>query len=451
MQRQVFAIPMEEWRRRCGHFGRVFGRGVHSAGVSVVGFSLGGVEAMPRLSHARSTIATGVALAGLATFGVSQASYSTYRQSCAGSVATPVLSAGAPVVGVDWTLAVTGLGPGAAGTLLFGLRDDSLGPSPLPLDLGPLGAPGCSLNVNSDPGTGAMAVSLVADPAGRVVWSLRMPDLAGALGFTFHNQYVSLEAPSGRALPITTTNAGRGVVGLPGVPNMVPIPAGSFSMGSNQGLSVEQPVHTVHITRPFWIGKYEVTQAEWQGLLGTNPSGFPGPNRPVERVTWYDVMAYCAALTAREGAVGRLPEGYQYRLPTEAEWEYCCRAGTTTEWNVGNSLNCGHANFWQGIGGVYCVGSTSTVGSYPASAWGIHDMHGNVWEWCLDSWDGSANYPSGPVSDPRVSSGPYRVYRGGGWSSIVFDCRSAVRYGLSPVVRFFNFGFRVVLAPVLVP
>jgi formylglycine-generating enzyme required for sulfatase activity len=397
----------------------------------------------------RSIVATGAAFAALANLAFAQASYTAYRQSCAGSVATPALSAGAPVVGVDWALAVTGLGPGAVGSLVFGLRDDSFGSSPLPLDLGPLGAPGCYLNVNSDPGAGAMAVSLVADAVGRVDWSLRMPNLAGALGFTFHNQYVSLEAPSGRALPITTTNAGRGVVGVPGVPNMVPIAAGSVQMGSTQGSTVEQPVHTVHITRPFWMGKYEVTQAEWQAVMGTNPSFFVGPSLPVETVSWNDAMAYCAALTARERAAGRIPSGYQYRLPTEAEWEYSCRAGTTTEWNVGSSLNCGQANFSAQSGG--CVGQTANVGSYAPNAWGLHDMHGNVWEWCLDAWDFSANYPSSAVSDPYVSSGPLRVDRGGGWGGDAFSCRSAVRVGLPPRYRFNAYGFRVVLAPVLVP
>jgi formylglycine-generating enzyme required for sulfatase activity len=285
----------------------------------------------------------------------------------------------------------------------------------------------------------------VADSAGQSVWSLRIPNLPGALGYTFYNQYVSLEAPWGRALPITTTNGGRGVVGVPGVPNMVPIPAGSFQMGSTQGAPHEQPVHTVHITRPFWIGKYEVAQAEWQAVMANNPSHFVGPNRPVEMVSWHDAMAYCAALTTREQAAGRLPVGYQYRLPTEAEWEYCCRAGTTTEWNVGNSLSCGLANF------DYCVGQTANVGSYGPNAWGLHDMHGNIWEWCLDAWDGSANYPSSAVSDPYVSSGPIRVIRSGCWFGIGSNCRSAVRYGGVLVYRSYGIGFRIVLAPILVP
>ena len=161
-------------------------------------------------------------------------------------------------------------------------------------------------------------------------------------------------------------------------------------------------------------------------------------------------MAYCAALTVQEAAAGRLPAGYQYRLPTEAEWEYCCRAGTTTAYNVGSSLSCGQANFYNG---GYCVppGQTIVVGSYAANPWGLHDMHGNVWEWCLDWWDGSSNYPAGPVSDPYVTSGPFRIVRGGSWLYPSSYCRSGERFLFNPVLQNRILGFRVVLAPVLVP
>jgi formylglycine-generating enzyme required for sulfatase activity len=193
------------------------------------------------------------------------------------------------------------------------------------------------------------------------------------------------------------------------------------------------------------MGKYEVTQSEWRAVMGTSPSYNQGPPLPVERVSWNGAMAYCAALTAQERAAGRLPSGYQYRLPTEAEWEYCCRAGTTTEWNVGSSLSCGQAN------SHLCVESTVMVGSYAANPWGLHDMHGNVWEWCLDAWDGSANYPSGALSDPYVSSGPFRLFRGGSWDIPEYLCRSAARSGGGPSFGSIEVGFRVVLAPVLVP
>ena len=416
----------------------------------------------------RTLIAASAAIASLACLGTAQASYQTYRQSCPGAVGTPQLSAGAPFAGVVWNLNVTGLAPNGSGTLFFALRDDSLGTFSLPLDLAFLGAPLCFLNVNSDPGAGAFSLSTGSDPAGQAVVTFVFPNLPGVIGFTFFNQYVSLEAPPGRVLPITTTNAGRGVVGAAlGVPNMVAIPPGTFLMGSNATTSApyysvgwERPVHQVTISRPFCMSKYEVTQAEYQAVMGSNPSYFQGAsypnsaNRPVETLSWNDAMAYCAALTARERAAGRLPAGYQYRLPTEAEWEYCCRAGTTTEFHYGNSLVCGQASFWYSYHtNSSCNNSygTAVVGGYAANAWGLHDMHGNVWEWCLDAWDGSSNYPAGAVTDPYVSSGFSRVRRGGGWNSLSRGCRSAYRNGLCPTCGDLNLGFRVVLAPVLVP
>jgi formylglycine-generating enzyme required for sulfatase activity len=384
---------------------------------------------------------------------VAQGSYTTYRQSCPGSAGTPQLSADVPIAGGVWTLTITNLRPSSVGYVFFALRDDNLGLNRLPLDLAFLGAPGCFLNVNSDPGSGATAQLLPADGSGRAVLAVGVPSAPAVIGFRYFNQYMSLDAPTGRSLQVTTTNAGRGVVGgtISTIPDMVSIPAGSFQMGSTQGLSWEQPVHTVHITRPFWIGKYEVTQAEWQAVMGTNPSFFVGPNLPVETVAWQDAMAFCAALTTRERAAGRLPMDYQYRLPTEAEWEYCCRAGTTTEFNVGSSLSCGQANFSGAPSGGRCVGQTTNVGSYAPNAWGLHGMHGNVREWCLDAWDGIGNYPSGAVSDPYVSSGPYRVARGGGWNLLAEFGRSAFRFWFYVDSRYYNFGFRVVLAPVLVP
>jgi formylglycine-generating enzyme required for sulfatase activity len=156
-------------------------------------------------------------------------------------------------------------------------------------------------------------------------------------------------------------------------------------------------------------------------------------------------MSYCNALTLAEDAAGRIPAGYQYRLPTEAEWEYMCRAGTTEEWNTGANLGTSQANFNNSYF------SPVTVGSYGANAWGIFDMHGNVWEWCLDSWDSSANYPSFTVSDPYVSSGARRVVRGGGWTASAYVCRSAYRNSDLPDNGYDSLGFRVVLAPIIVP
>jgi len=218
-----------------------------------------------------------------------------------------------------------------------------------------------------------------------------------------------------------------------------------------------QPVHPVTIGRPFWIGRHEVTQAQYQAVMGSNPSRFQGPTyanaaqRPVEQVSWTEAIAYCAALTASEQAAGRVPTGYVYRLPTEAEWEYCCRAGTTTEYPFGPTLVCGQANFSLSYhSGANCfIGQTAVVGSYPPNAWGLRDMVGNVLEWCLDGWDLSANYPAGAVADPLVPVGPYRVTRGGCWSINSSFSRSALRYGLTPSVSSHDLGVRVVLAPIV--
>jgi formylglycine-generating enzyme required for sulfatase activity len=170
----------------------------------------------------------------------------------------------------------------------------------------------------------------------------------------------------------------------------------------------------------------------------------------VETVTWNNAVAYCAALTTQQAALGNVPAGYQYRLPTEAEWEYACRAGTTTEFNTGAALFCNDAKFYYSYHSNSSCNSSNpvAVGSYAPNAWGLYDMHGNVWEWCLDS---VANYPSGAVTDPFVTGGPNRVVRGGSWGDDSYACRSAIRYNLSPGSTNAYIGFRVVLAPVLVP
>lgn len=236
------------------------------------------------------------------------------------------------------------------------------------------------------------------------------------------------------------------VSGPPPGLNMVAIPPGTFQMGSVLTYTTAFPVHAVTISSPFWMGRDEVTQAQYQAVMGSNPSYFPGAQLPVEQVSWNSAVAYCDALTVQEAAAGRLPSGYEYRLPTEAEWEYCCRAGTTTEWNVGNSLSCGQVNFYDS---GYCVGQTSVVGGYAANAWGLRDMHGNVFEWCLDGWDGATYYQAGAVTDPYVQIGPGRVIRGGSWGNYSFACRSAIRGFVDPSGANYSIGFRVVCAPVL--
>jgi formylglycine-generating enzyme required for sulfatase activity len=293
----------------------------------------------------------------------------------------------------------------------------------------------------------------VLSAAGTSAWSVAIPFDAAFVGVAFDVQSLDLDsaastlhwAQSDAELTIAT-------FAPPSAFNMVPIASGTFAMGSTAIGGTAAPVHAVTITRPFWCGKYEVTQAEYQAVMGTNPSLFQGasypnaPQRPVERVSWSNAMAYCSTRTAMEAAAGRIPAGYQYRLPTEAEWEYCCRAGTTTEWNIGTSLACGQAN----IGG--CGPSETTIGgTYSANAWGLFDMHGNVFEWCLDLWNATANYPSSAVSDPLVSTGSFRIIRGGDWLYSAAGSRSALRYGYDPGFAYGSIGFRVVLAPILVP
>ena len=227
---------------------------------------------------------------------------------------------------------------------------------------------------------------------------------------------------------------------------MVPIPAGSFRMGSDAGGDDEKPVHEVTLTYSFWMGATPVTQKQLQELMGVNPSYFEGEKNPVEQVNWRVARTYCERLTKQRSVTGTLPAGYEYRLPTEAEWEYACRAGTTTEYNTGDELLPSQALFYHD----YHDDSEGTVpvASYPPNAWGLYDMHGNVWEWCLDSY---AAYSAGALMDPFVSGGPYRVFRGGSWFNDSGYCRSAYRSDGDPGAAYDSVGFRVVLAPVLVP
>lgn len=397
----------------------------------------------PRAIRCRP-FATAILLTSLAGTVAGQASYTTWRQSCPGSAGTPHLVASAPVPGFHWELHVDALRPATAGFLIFALRDDRFGSAPLPFDLAPLGAPGCHLNVDSDPATGGIAELLPADATGNALFSLDLPAVASLLGQRFYNQYVSLDAPAGRPLQITTTDSGRATIGRPGWPGgpeFVEIPAGSFMMGSLWGYADEQPPHTVEISRPFWMCRWELRQSDWSTLMGNNPSAWQGPSRPVESVSWNTAQTFCTALTNREREAGRLPHGYVYRLPTEAEWEYCCRAGTITEFNTGASLDCSLANHAR------CIDQTADVGSYPANAFGLQDLHGNVYEWCLDGWDWTANYPAVRVVDPYVATGPARVFRGGGWQTPAAGCRSARRNGYGPTYHANDLGLRVVLAP----
>ena len=231
--------------------------------------------------------------------------------------------------------------------------------------------------------------------------------------------------------------------------NMAFIPPGAFRMGSPTSevdrVNTEGPQIAVTISRGFWMGKFEVSQGEYQSLMNTNPSSFVGDlSRPVESLSWFAATNYCAKLTEQERASGRIPSNCLYRLPTEAEWEYACRAWNSTRFSYGDDLsytNLANYAWYLENNGI----ATHPVGRKLSNLWGLHDMNGNVWEWCQD-WYGA--YPGGSAIDPQgPAGGLYRVIRGGGWSSSAQACRSAVR-AITPRLNGGNFiGFRVVLSP----
>ena len=234
--------------------------------------------------------------------------------------------------------------------------------------------------------------------------------------------------------------------------DMIWIEPGTFMMGSPKnelGRENNETQHQVTLTKGYWLGKYEVTQKQYQAIMGTNPSKWKGADLPVEQVTWRNATNFCAKLTEIERAAGRLPAGYEYTLPTEAQWEYACRAGTTTALNSGKDLSDWHECPEMDEVAWYHYNSNKTthpVGQKKPNAWGLYDMHGNVWEWCLD-WEG--NYPSSAVTDPvGPSTGTSRVFRGGSWDYYATHCRSARRVGNYPGDGWEDNGFRVALAPV---
>jgi eukaryotic-like serine/threonine-protein kinase len=222
-------------------------------------------------------------------------------------------------------------------------------------------------------------------------------------------------------------------------------PPGTFLMGSPAGeesRSNDETQHRVTLTKGYWLGVTPVTQAQWQAAMGSNPSHFKGNDRPVERVSWEDCQELCKKLGAKLGK--------RFRLPTEAEWEYACRAGTTTPFHFGETISTDQANYngnytyGKGKKGTYRQ-QTTPVGSFPANAWGLHDMHGNVWEWCQD-WYGP--YGDLKETDPvRMDKGSHdaRVVRGGTWCNRPVWCRAADRGWNAPARRYSNYGCRVVL------
>ncbi|NET11068.1 MAG: formylglycine-generating enzyme family protein [Symploca sp. SIO2B6] len=245
------------------------------------------------------------------------------------------------------------------------------------------------------------------------------------------------------------------------------IPSGTFMMGSPsdepERYDDESPQHKVTFASGFWMGRYPVTQSQWRFVSGltpvnrkleSDPSQFKGANRPVEQVSWYEAVEFCDRLTQHTGRT--------YRLPTEAEWEYACRAKTRTVFHFGDMITPGVANYdgresyANGPKGRYREETTPVTEFNLANVFGLSDMHGNVWEWCLDHWhknyngapgDGSAWIEGGSIDGQSPVKDQRRVVRGGSWYLNPRNCRSASRYRSNPDVRSSNIGFRVVLAP----
>jgi len=269
------------------------------------------------------------------------------------------------------------------------------------------------------------------------------------------NHSLAQSNKSDKELPKTVTlDCGNGVEMV-----LTLIPAGTFLMGSPAGGREEvfvdfmkgefkrrnmgeydETQHRVTLTKPFHMGIHQVTQAQYEAVMGTNPSSFKSTsNLPVECVSWDDAVEFCKRLSAKTGR--------NVRLPTEAEWEYACRAGTMSPFHFGETISTDQANYngndiyGNGVKGEFRK-KTTPVGSFPANAWGLFDMHGNVSEWCAD-WLGP--YDTTQATDPQgATNGTNRVLRGGSWVSIPNLCRSAFRFFCPPDSIMFFCGFRVV-------
>ncbi len=226
------------------------------------------------------------------------------------------------------------------------------------------------------------------------------------------------------------------------------IPAGEFLMGSPADeadrYDNEGPQHKVRITKPFYIGMTEVTQGQWVSVMGTKPWDGKeyvqeGDDYPAVYVSWDDAVAYCEKLNTKESK--------SYRLPTEAEWEYACRGGTDAAYSFGASSGslADYAWFSENAGDI-SEKYAHTVGTKKQNPLGLHDMHGNVWEWCADAYD-AAYYASSPANDPPGAMSSDRVLRGGSWSSGAAYCRSAGRNAYEPTYRANSNGFRLALSP----
>lgn len=261
--------------------------------------------------------------------------------------------------------------------------------------------------------------------------------LVGLLGFVCSG--FATERAGGAWMGDGTENGEVRTITLPGGATMdlVWVAPGSFQMGSNDGNPGEKPVHKVTLTKGYWIGKFEVTQKQWQSVMGNNPSHFKGDDLPVECVSWNDCQEFFEKVNSMNPAL-------RVSLPTEAQWAFAARGGTRSlGFEYAGSNNPKEVGwFEENSGGLFSSRKTHPVGKKKPNELGLYDMSGNVCEWCQD-WYG--DYPSGAVADPTgLSSGDYRVLRGGSWLDNARCCRSANRGGFNPGYRDDILGFRVV-------
>jgi formylglycine-generating enzyme required for sulfatase activity len=303
------------------------------------------------------------------------------------------------------------------------------------------------------------------DPdSGEFSWTPSSDQAAGKYDVT-----VSVQGPDGqtaqttfavtvtRPIPAPATLSGKEAVELgDGVKlELVLIPAGEFLMGSpdldKNAQNIEKPQHQVRITKPFYLGAYPVTQEQWKAVMGNNPSRLKGPKNPVEQVSWDDCQEFLKRLNERFRRSHPSPllvGEREFRLPTEAQWEYACRAGSTTRYCFGNAEKQLGKYAWYGKNSG---DKTHPVGEKKPNAWGLYDMHGNVSEWCADWFGGDYTHsrtddPTGPtmaVDEQGITKGVPRMIRGGNYRSLPKFCRSASRISNVPDFSYYDLGFRV--------